>query len=87
MCFKLNNDSGKNLFFNCYLHYYNYGRNYKLHIVILHRINLVVKENKYTDVMILGDFNCNIGKVLFSEKVVFFFIVPNLFILSLMFLF
>ena len=71
MCIELITDSGKILFINCYMPYFDNGRNYELYIDILHRINAVVLDNNYTDVMFLGDFNCNIGTVLFGELEIF----------------
>ena len=63
----VNNDSSKILLVNCYLPYDNGIDSFELYINLLYEIQAVVTENNYIDVLMMGDFNCDINSDLFGE--------------------
>ena len=71
LCVELKCKDRKVLLINCYLPHYDDGRNLEIYINLLYKINSLILASMYSDVIILGDFNCDINSILFNELVVF----------------
>ena len=71
LCAELKYNDRKILLINCYLPHYDDGRNLEIYIDLLHRINSLILASMYSDVIIMGDFNCDVNSILFDELEIF----------------
>ena len=67
MCIKIDMNNEKFLLFNCYLPYYDNGRNLELYVHLLAKMHSLVLDNDCSKSIIIGDFNCNVDSILFNE--------------------